>query len=119
MVKEYVYASRTIEAGEEMMGVVEREAGYFYFVDATGNVLRAKQARRAPLSTQELAKRHAEKLAKEAFREKQRKDREKEKERRKATVEANKLSRAFKKQQKLLAHQQKIKERIASLQSKI
>lgn len=119
MAKEYVYASRNIAAGEEMMSVVEREKGYFYFVDAAGNMLRARQERRAPLTAEEIASRNARKAAVAAFRVKKREAREEAKKRSMANKEARRAVRAALREKKLLAAQAKVKARIIALQAKL
>jgi hypothetical protein len=119
MAKEYVYASRAIAAGEEMMSVVEREKGYFYFVDAQGNMLRARQERRAPLTDEEVAHRASRKAAVVAFRLKKREAREEAKKRSAANKEARKAVRAAIRDKKRLALEAKVKARILALQAKL
>lgn len=119
MAKEYVYASRDIRAGEEMMGVVEREHGYFYFVDAQGNMLRAAQSRREPLTPEQKARREAEKQAKVAFRLKKRAAREEAKKRALANREAKRVARAAAREKKRLALEAKVKARILALQARL
>lgn len=119
MAKEYVYASRPIAVGEEMMSVVEREAGYFYFVDGAGNLLRAKQERRPPLTAEEIARREAQKLAHKAFSEKKRAYREQVKARVMANKEARRVARAAAAVQKRTVQEAKVRARILALQAKL
>lgn len=119
MAKEYVYASRDIQAGEEMMGVVQREHGYFYFVDAAGNVLRAKQSRREPLTEVEIARRAAQKAAQADFRAKKKAARELAKKKASEAAAQRRALRQAEKEKKRLVSEAKVKARIAALQAKL
>lgn len=113
MTKEYVYASRDIKAGEELVNVTNREKGYFYFVDAEGTMLRAKQDRRKPLSAEEVARRAAEKQAAKDWRLKLRAAREADKRRQREAREATRALRRAEKEAKVLARIERLRKKVS------
>jgi hypothetical protein len=106
--KEQVYASRDIKRGEPLTTVVNRERDYFYFVDGTGTMLRAKQERKPALTPAERARREREAQY-----------RREQAAQRKVLRDERKLKEYALREQRSLAREARIRAKIAELQAKI